>query len=130
LSSVYSGIEGLVRARCMLLWSGMSDGALLHPRWNRERNGGGSGRCHRGDISDVGVLVGLIGLLGLAFASVFIVLSLGLAILTLLLLVLLLLLVRPLLVAPVRVTMLALYYADFIGVLCWFKPWQTESTWN
>jgi hypothetical protein len=71
----------------------MSDGALLHPRWNRERNGGGSGRRHRGDVSDVGVLVGLIALLGLAFASVFTVLVLGLAILTLLLLVLLLLVV-------------------------------------
>jgi hypothetical protein len=62
--------------------------------------------------------VGLIGLLGLAFASTFTTLSLGLAILTLLLLlVLLLLLIRPLLVAPVRVTALALHCTDFIGVV-------------
>jgi hypothetical protein len=87
LSSVDSSVKGLVGARGMLLWSRMSDGVLPHPRWNRERNGGGSGRHHRGDVSNVGVLVGLIGLLGLAFASAFTVLLLGLAILTLLLLV-------------------------------------------
>jgi len=56
----------------------------------------------------VGVLLGLISRFGLAFASTFTVLSLGLAIGTLLLLVLLLLLARPLLVAPVWVTALIL----------------------
>jgi hypothetical protein len=86
LSSINCSIEGLVRAGRTLLRSGMSDSALMHPRWSREHNGGGSGRRHRGDISNVGVL-GLIGLLGLAFASVFTVLALGLAIKTLLLLV-------------------------------------------
>jgi hypothetical protein len=49
----------------------------------------------------VGVLLRLISLLGLAFASMFTTLALSLAVRTLLLLVLLLLLVRPLLVAPV-----------------------------
>jgi hypothetical protein len=92
LSSINCSIEGLVRARCMLLGSRTSDSVLLHPRWSRECNGGGSGRCHRGNVSDVGVLIGLIGLLSLAFASTFTMLSLGLAILTMLLLVLLLLL--------------------------------------
>jgi len=80
LSSVYCSIEGLVRARHTLLRSGMSDNALLHPRWSRECNGGGSGRCQRGNISDMGVLLGLISLLGLAFASTFTTLLLGLAI--------------------------------------------------
>jgi hypothetical protein len=117
LSSVDSGVKGLIRARRTLLRSGTSDGALLHPRWNRERNGGGSGGHQRGDVCDVGVLVGLVALLGLAFASAFTTLALGLAILTLLLLVLLLLLVQPLLVVPVRVAALALHCADFIGVV-------------
>jgi len=88
----------------------------MHPRWSRACNGEGSGRHHRGDISNVGVL-GLIGLLGLAFASAFTMLALGLAIITLLLLVLLLLLIQPLLVAPVRVTTLVLHHADLIGVM-------------
>jgi hypothetical protein len=78
LSSVYSSIKGLVRAGHALLRSGTSDGALLHPRWSREHNGGGSGGRHRGDVCDVGVLVGLVALLGLAFASVFTTLVLGL----------------------------------------------------
>jgi hypothetical protein len=43
LSSVYCSIEGLVRAGYTLLRSGMSDGVLVHPRWSREHNGGGSG---------------------------------------------------------------------------------------
>ena len=89
---------------------------LCIPEWSRECNSGGSGRHHRGNISDVGVL-GLISLLSLAFASMFTVLALSLAIVTLLLLVLLLLLVRPLLVVPVRVTTLALHCADFIGIM-------------
>jgi len=63
----------------------------------------------------------LISLLGLAFASVFTMLALGLAILTLLLVLLLviiaLLLVRPLLLISVRVTMLVLNHADFVGVV-------------
>jgi hypothetical protein len=56
-------------------------------------------------------VLGLISLLGLAFASVFTALALGLAIVTLLLLV------QPLLVVPVRVTVLALHRADFIGIM-------------
>ena len=60
LSSIYCSVEGLEGARCTLLRRGMSDGALLHHRWSREHNGGGSGRCYRGDISNVGVLLGLI----------------------------------------------------------------------
>jgi hypothetical protein len=80
LSSVYCSIEGLVRARHMLLRSGMSDNALLHLRWSRKCNGGGSGRCQRGNVSDMGVLLGLIDLLSLAFASAFTALLLGLVI--------------------------------------------------
>jgi hypothetical protein len=87
----------------MLLRSGTSNCVLVHPRWSRECNGGVSRGCHRGDISNVGVLLGLIGLLGLAFASTFTALALSLAVRTLLLLVLLLLLVRPLLVRPLLV---------------------------
>jgi len=117
LSSVYYSIEGLVRAEHMLLRSGMSDDALLHHRWSRECNGGGSGRCQRGNVSDVRVLLGLISLLGLAFASTFTALLLSLAIRTLLLLVLLLLLARPLLVVPVWVTMLALHHTNLIGIV-------------
>jgi hypothetical protein len=101
----------------MLLRSGTSDGVLLHPRWSREHNGGGSGGCYRGNVSDVGVLLALISCFGLAFASAFTMLALGLAIRTLLLLLLLLLLVRPLLVAPVWVAMLALHHADLIGIV-------------
>jgi len=117
LSSVYCSVEGLVRAGHTLLRSGTSDDALLHPRWSRERNGGGSGGCHRGDVSDVGMLLRLIGHFGLAFASTFTTLLLGLAIGTLLLLVLLLLLAGPLLVVPVWVATLALHHADLIGVV-------------
>jgi hypothetical protein len=118
LSSIYCSIEGLVRARHTLLRSGMSDDALLHPRWIRERNGGGSGGCHRGDISNVGMLLVLIGRFGLAFASVFTALLLGLAIGTLLRLVLLLLLLAgPLLVAPVWVATLALHCADLVSIV-------------
>jgi hypothetical protein len=106
-----------LNTRCILLESRTSDDALLHPRWSREHNGGVSGGHHRGDISNVGVLLGLIGLLGLAFASMFTMLSLGLAIGTLLLLVLLLLLVRPLLVAPVWVATLALHHADLVSIV-------------
>ena len=95
----------------------MSDDALLHLRWSRERNGGGSGGRHRGDVSDVGMLLRLIGCFGLAFASVFTALALGLAVGTLLLLVLLLLLARPLLVAPVWVAALALHHADLVSVV-------------
>jgi hypothetical protein len=65
----------------------------------------------------VGVLLGLISLLGLAFASMFTVLVLDLAIRTMLLLVLLLLLVGPLLVAPVQVAMLALHWADLVSIM-------------
>jgi hypothetical protein len=65
----------------------------------------------------VGVLLRLIGLLGLAFASMFTTLALGLAVRTLLLLVLLLLLVRPLLVAPVWVTTLALHCTDLVSIV-------------
>jgi len=117
LSSIYSSVKGLVRARHTLLRSGTSNCVLMHPRWSRECNGGVSGRCHRGDVSNVGVLLVLIGLLSLAFTSMFTALMLGLAIMTLLLLVLLLLLIRPLLVAPVWVAMLALHCADFIGIV-------------
>jgi len=117
LSSVYCSVEGLIRARHTLLGSGTSDDALLHPRRSRECNGGGSGGCHRGDISDVGVLLGLISRFGLAFASAFTALSLGLAVGTLLLLVLLLLLAGPLLVAPVWVAALALHHADLVSVV-------------
>jgi hypothetical protein len=95
----------------------MSDDALLHPRWSREHNGGGSGGRHRGDVSNVGVLLGLIGCFGLAFASAFTMLALGLAIGTLLLLVLLLLLAGPLLVVPVWVAALALHRADLVSVV-------------
>jgi hypothetical protein len=84
---------------------------------NREHNGRGSRGCQRGNISDVGMLLVLISLLSLAFASMFTVLPLGLAIRTLLLLVLLLLLAGPLLVASVWVTMLALYHADLVGIV-------------
>ena len=63
------------------------------------------------------MLLGLIGRFGLAFASVFTMLSLGLATGTLLLLVLLLLLAGPLLVAPVWVAMLALHHADLVSVV-------------
>jgi hypothetical protein len=66
----------------------------------------------------VRVLLLLISLLGLAFASVFTALALSLAILTLvLLLVLALLLVRPLLVLPVGVTILALHHADLVSIV-------------
>jgi hypothetical protein len=117
LSSIYNSVKGLVRAGHTLLWEGTSDGALLYARWSRERNGGGGRRRHRGDVCDVGVLLGMIGLLGLAFASVLAALAL-MAILTLLLLVIALLLVRPILLAlPVRVTTLALHYADLVGVV-------------
>ena len=84
----------------------MSDCALVHFRWSRECNGGGSGRCHRGDVSNVGVLLRLISLLGLAFASMFTTLALGLAIVTLLLLV-----------VPVWVAVLMLHHADFISIV-------------
>jgi hypothetical protein len=117
LSSINYSVKGLVRAGRTLLRSGMSNGALMHPRWSKEHNGGGSGRCHRGDVSDVGVLLVLISLLSLAFASTFTTLVLSLAIVTLLLLVLLLLLVQPLLVAPVWVAALVLHYADLIGIV-------------
>ena len=60
--------------------------------------------------------MGLIGCFGLAFASAFTALSLGLAVGTLLLLVLLLL-ARPLLVAPVWVAMLALHRTDLVSVV-------------
>jgi len=46
LSSVNGSIEGLIRAGGMLLGSGTSDSALVHPRWSRERNGGGIGGRH------------------------------------------------------------------------------------
>jgi hypothetical protein len=59
----------------------------------------------------------MIGLLGLAFASMLSVLAL-LAIMTLLLLVIALLLVRPaLLVLPVQVTTLALHCTDLVSVV-------------
>jgi hypothetical protein len=117
LSSIYGGVKGLVRAGRMLLREGMSNSTLLHPRWSRERNGGGGRRCYRGDICDVGVLFGMISLLGLAFASALSVLVL-LAIMTLLLLVIVLLLVRTaLLVLPVRVAALALHHADLICIV-------------
>jgi hypothetical protein len=63
------------------------------------------------------VLLVLIGLLGLAFASMFTMLVLGLAIMTLLLLVLVLLLVQPLLVVPVWVATLALHHTDLISIV-------------
>ena len=65
----------------------------------------------------MGVLLVLISLLGLAFASTFTALVLGLAIVTLLLLVLLLLLAGSLLVVPVWVAALALHCTDLIGVV-------------
>jgi hypothetical protein len=117
LSSVNCSVEGLVRAGCTLLRSGTSDDVLLHPRWSRECNGGGSGGHHRGNISDVGMLLGLIGHFGLAFASAFTALLLGLAIGTLLLLVLLLLLAGPLLVVPVWVAALAFHCANLVSVV-------------
>jgi hypothetical protein len=63
------------------------------------------------------MLLVLISRFGLAFASVFTALSLGLAIRTLLLLVLLLLLAGPLLVVPVWVAVLALHRTDLISVV-------------
>ena len=63
------------------------------------------------------MLLVLIGRFGLAFASAFTVLSLGLAVGTLLLLVLLLLLAGPLLVVPVWVTALALHCADLVSIV-------------
>jgi len=111
LSSIHCSIEGLIRAGHVLLRSGMSDSALMHPRWSREHNGGGSRGCHRGDVSNVGMLLVLIGCFGLAFASTFTMLSLGLAIGTLLLLA------RPLLVVPVWVAVLALHHADLVSVV-------------
>jgi hypothetical protein len=60
LSSVYGSVEGLIRARCMLLRRGMSDGVPLHARWSRECNGGGSRGCQRGNVGNVGVLLGLV----------------------------------------------------------------------
>jgi hypothetical protein len=101
----------------MLLRSGTSNCVLVHPRWSRECNGEASRGCHRGNISNVGVLLGLIGLLGLAFASTFTALALGLAVRTLLLVVLLLLLVRPLLVVPVWVTMLVLHHTNLVCIV-------------
>jgi hypothetical protein len=117
LSSIYSGIKGLVRARCALLREGMSDSALLHARWSRECNGGDSGRHYRGDVCDVGVLFRLISLFSLAFASTLSALVF-LAIITLLLLVIALVLVRPaLLVVLVWVATLALHRADLVRVV-------------
>jgi hypothetical protein len=57
------------------------------------------------------VLLRLISRFGLAFASAFTVLALGLAIRTLLLLV------RPLLVVPVWVAMLALHHANLVSIV-------------
>jgi hypothetical protein len=117
LSSIYSCVKGLVRAGHTLLREGTSDGALLHARWSREHNGRGSRRRHRGDICNVGVLFGLIGLLSLAFASMLSTLAL-LAIVTLLLLVIALLLVRSALLAmPVWVATLALHHTDLICIV-------------
>jgi hypothetical protein len=65
----------------------------------------------------MGVLLRLISHFGLAFASMFTILALSLAVRTLLLLVLLLLLDRPLLVVPVWVTVLALHYANLISIV-------------
>jgi len=57
------------------------------------------------------VLLRLIGHFGLAFASAFTMLVLGLAIRTLLLLV------RPLLVAPVWVAVLTLYHTNLVSIV-------------
>ncbi len=116
LSSVNGSVEGLVRARHMLLRSRTSDNVPLDPRGAREHySGAGRGR-HRGNICDVQVLI--ISLLGLAFATTFTMLVLGLAILTLILLVrVMLLLVGPLLLIPARVTTLAFNCRDFMCVV-------------
>jgi hypothetical protein len=98
----------------------MTNGALLHARWSRERNGGGRRGRHRGDVCDVGVLLGLVLLLAFAFASAFTALAFVLAVLTLVLLLVIvaLLLVRTALLAmPVRVAVLALNHADLISIV-------------
>ena len=60
----------------------------------------------------------IISLLGLAFATTFTMLVLGLAILTLILLVgVTLLLVGPLLLIPVRVTTLVFNHRDLVGIV-------------
>ena len=60
----------------------------------------------------------IISLLGLAFATTFTTLALGLAILTLILLVGgMLLLVGPLLLIPVRVAMLVFNCRDLVGIV-------------
>jgi len=115
LSSVNGSVKGLVRARHMLLRSGMSDNAPLNPRGARECYGGAVRGHQRGNVCDVQVLI--INLLGLAFAATFTVLMLGLAILTLVLLVGMLLLVQPLLLIPVRVTALAFNHRDLVGIV-------------
>ena len=100
----------------MLLRSGMSDDVPLDPRGARERYGGAVRGCQRGNICDVQVLI--ISLLGLAFATTFTMLVLGLAILTLVLLVGgMLLLVGPLLLIPVRVTTLVFNRRDLVGIV-------------
>ena len=53
LSSVDGSVEGLVRARRMLLGSGMSDDAPLDPRGARERYGGAVRGHQRGNICNV-----------------------------------------------------------------------------
>src|SRR6266851_6009539 len=100
----------------MLLRSGTSDNAPLDPRGARERYGGAVRGCQRGNVCNVRVLI--ITLLGLAFAAVFTVLALGLAVLTLVLLVGgTLLLVRPLLLIPVRIAALAFNRRDLVGIV-------------
>jgi hypothetical protein len=101
----------------MLLREGTSNCAPLHSRWSREHNGGGRRGRQRGDVCNVGVLLGLVLLLAFAFASAFTVLAFVLAILTLLLLVLMLLLVRSLLAMPVWVAALVLNHTDFVSVV-------------
>ncbi len=100
----------------MLLRSGTSDNAPLDPRGARERYGGAVRGCQRGNVCNVRVLI--ITLLGLAFAAMFTVLALGLAVLTLVLLVgRMLLLVRPLLLIPVRVAVLAFNRRDLVSIV-------------
>ena len=93
------------------------NGALLDPRWTRERNGGRGGRRQGGDVCDVGVLVLVLLLLAFTLATVLAALALGLAIIGGPLLLVLLLLLVALLIIEVGATALSLHHADLVGIV-------------
>ncbi len=129
LSSVDGSIKGLVRARQTLLRSRTSDNVPLDPRGARECYGGAVRGHQRGKVCDVQVLI--VSLLGLAFATTFTTLALGLAVLTLVLLVGgMLLLVRPLLLIPVRVTALVFNRRDLVGIVSLPSPVEPWVQWS